>query len=202
MVVSFIKFGNTVITPIFTAEQAGSKEYFRGIDKQGPFVACLLGNHPSAAMFGWYIKVSPEDYELICRYNWCGNNNGRTIEVRRREKINGKDLSFHLANEIWERMGKAKISRVYRYGHILDFRRQNLFHTISRTGCRGVVWHKLRQRWQVQIVLNGDTTYIGTASYPNDGYRMYNRYLRSLKQKHPEDQKIQAMEYNEVFPMF
>jgi hypothetical protein len=194
-----------VITPLFTATQAAKKDFVRGEDVQGPFVACQLNNQSFADLWGWYVLVSPEDLSLMTRYTWCGRISGslhKAIAVRRRENIDGQEYDFWLNQEIWTRQTGREIERVWRLGHPLDFRRSNLSSAPLRKECRGVSFRHDLKSWQVQITVNGENKYLGLAAYADEGYRMYNRYLRQCKSDCPDDLNIQTQPYNNVSPMF
>jgi len=171
-------------------------------DAHGPYVAWRLGNRNLSLFYGWYVLISPEDLPLMENYNWCGNRTNNGIEVRRRETVGGKTYTVLLNRAIWERMhpdDADHYGNVYRQGHPLDFRRMMLSVNWLTT-LRGVVANS--GGWQVQITIGNKTKYIGYAATKEDGYRMFNRYLRYLKKKHPQDHKIQSIPYNEIAPPF
>lgn len=199
------------IKPLLTHHQAQNQLFVHGEDKKGPYVACQLHNRWDSPFYRWYVFVSPEDLDLMQNYRWIGNISGRTdnksIEIRRRETIDSKLYSIQLRREIWERMGKEPIRAILLLGHPLDFRRTNLSPICSRAYdsgrakvCRGVTWTK--NGWQVQIQVRGRPLYLGRANNPEDGYRIYNRYLRALKSEYPEDRFIQTAVYNDIDPQF
>jgi len=196
-----------VILPVFTSQQALSRTFVCGQDEQGPYVACRLANRNPSKFYGWYVLVSPEDLPLMKEFNWCGttsdcvNGEMRGIEVRRRTSMNGEQCSIMLGREIWVRTYAGEVPIfVYRLGHPLDFRRMNLSQFPLREGVRGITKHK--DAWQVQITIENESHYIGRTSYPDEGYRMFNRYLKGLKEQRPNDARIQAIPYNEVEPQF
>jgi len=201
-----LEYDRGVIKPLVTHIQCLSRDIVKMQDEQGEFYACRLKNRNGSALCNWYVIVSPEDVSLLKDCRWCGlfNVHRGTIEVRRRETLDGKQYSILLTREIWERAHpkNSEPKRIYRLGHTLDFRRQNLSSGWVRDGCRGVIWHKEKKYWQVGFGFNGRFIYIGTAMYPDDGYRMFNRYLRDLKRENPEDKSIQCLPYNKVVPKF
>lgn len=196
-----------VILPVFTSQQALSRTFVHGTDEQGLYVACRLGNRNPSRFYGWYVLVSPEDLPLMKKFNWCGTISDsvegrmRGIEVRRRTSVNGEQSSIMLGREIWARTyaGEAPFM-VYRLEHPLDFRRINLSRSPLGKGVRGITKH--RDTWQVQMTIGHETHYIGRTAYPDEGYRMFNRYLKGLKEQCPNDVRIQAIPYNEVEPQF
>jgi hypothetical protein len=192
------------VAPIVRAEKARNRNFFEGNDELGPFVAYKLDNRWNAQLYGWYIFVSPEDLDLMKRFNWCGNicggKNGQHVEVRRREYIGDQQRDFLLHHEIWERMNGAVPHFVHRIGHQLDFRRQNLSSSAVKNGHKGVTSRKYG--FQVQIAVDGKSRYIGRTATADEGYRKYNRFLRHLKNERPADPNIQQMPYNQIEPMF
>lgn len=199
------------IKPLLTHHQAQNQLFVHGEDEKGPYVACQLHNRWDSPFYRWYVFVSPEDLDLMRNYRWIGNISGRTdnksIEIRRRETIDSKLYSIQLRREIWERMGKEPIRAILLLGHPLDFRRANLSPICTKAYtsglekvCRGVTWSK--NGWQIQIQVKGKTLYLGRVKNPEDGYRIYNRYLRALKSEYPEDGFIRAAVYNDIDPMF
>jgi len=207
---NIILLGNgKVLTPIFTAIQARDRAFADGEDKKGPFVACRLDNRSDARLFGWYILVSPEDRSLMLKYSWHGNINGKKnaekfVEVRRREVIGGKEITVQLTQEIWNQYKGTATEAVMRTGHLLDFRRCNLQiskRARAQGGHRGVT--KTRSNtWQAQITVDGKNTYLGNAASEDDAGRIYNRYLRKLKEERSANNRIQEMPYNDTDPLF
>jgi len=196
-----------VILPVFTNQQALSRTFVYGKDKQGLYVACRLGNRNPSKFYGWYVLVSPEDLALMKEFNWCGtisdstDGRARGIEIRRRTSVGGIRCSIMLGREIWSRTYAGEVPiLVYRLGHPLDFRRVNLSQFPLEKGLRGITKHK--DAWQVQITIGNESHYIGRAAYPDEGYRMFNRYLKGLKEQRSGDARIQAIPYNEVEPQF
>ncbi|MDB5264608.1 MAG: hypothetical protein JWN64_179 [Parcubacteria group bacterium] len=193
------------LTPLFTHAQAIGRDFVKGSDEKGPFVACRLRNRNPSALYGWYVLVSPEDLEVMKEYIWCGNICGKSrqqsIQIRRRRSVAGEVSCMTLNHIIWERMGRSLDGPVCRVDHLLDFRRSNLAF-ITYSSRRGVLWVRTSSRWEVRIVLQGKNRYVGIAPNQEEGYRMYNRYLRNLKADFPEDSAIQAMPYNDVEPVF
>jgi len=196
------------IEPIIVGKEVGYRQCVHSEDSHGPYVAWRLGNRNPSRFYGWYVLLSPEDLSLMENYNWCGNRNPNGIEVRRRETVYGKQYSFLLGRAIWERMnpGLDYGRYVHRLGHPLDFRRTRLSPNPRSTFdhdklLRGIVAHL--GGWQVQISRgDGISQYIGRTSTKAEGYRMYNRHLRDLKEKHPQDRRIQNMPYNQIDPPF
>ena len=196
-----------VFFPVFTSQQALSRMFVHGKDEQGLYVACRLSNRNPSRFYGWYVLVSPEDLPLMKEFNWCGtisasiDGRARGIEIRRRRSVNGKPSSIMLGREIWSRTYAGEVPiLVYRLGHPLDFRRVNLSQFPLEKGLRGITKHK--DAWQVQITIGNESHYIGRAAYPDEGYRMFNRYLKGLKEQRSGDARIQAIPYNEVEPQF
>jgi len=190
------------IKTLITPEQANWQDSVHGEDEYGEYVACRLGNRNGAAMYNWYVFISPKALSLMQDYNWCGNVNNHCISIRRRENIDGKQCSFFLNKEVWHLFNGETPLNIYHWGHPLDFRIQKLSTCRKHDGCRGIVWHKNGKCWQVQITIQGTARYIGIAPYPEEGYRMYNRALRDIKKQHPYNQHIQKMLYNTVIPRF
>ena len=196
-----------VILPIFTSQQALSRTFVHGKDEQGPYVACRLGNRNPSRFYGWYVLVFPEDLSLMKEFNWCGttsdsiNGIARGVEIRRRTSVNGEPCSIMLGREIWSRIYAGEVPLyVYRLGHPLDFRRVNLSRFPLGNEVRGITRDK--NGWQVQITIGNETRYVGRTPYPDEGYRMFNRYLKGLKEQRSDDARIQAMPYNKVEPQF
>lgn len=191
------------VFPLLTPLQTQDRPFVEGEDEQGSYVACRLSNAWRSPLYDWYVFVSPEDVPLMEEYTWCGNIYGPNhagIEVRRRERVDGKTYSIQLSRVIWERMGESEVRSINRVWHLLDFRRQGLSSSSLRRSCRGITWRN--GTWQVQITINKKSTYIGQASNSNEGYRMYNRYLRKLKEEFPHDHMIRSKAYNDVTPQF
>lgn len=200
-----INLDGVEVAPLFTKRQGIGRPFVLGTDEQGPYVACLLGNRNPSHLYGWYILVSPEDLPLLKKHNWCGNLTGaegnRSIVVRRRETVDGRQFSILLSHEIWQDIAGIEPLRVCRLGHPLDYRRQNLSEFSVRSGCRGIT-QVSPNSWMVQMFIRDANVYVGYASSPDEGYRMYNRHLRELKESNPEDKRIQSIRYNEVVPLF
>lgn len=195
--------GGAEVFPLLTPLQTQDRPFVEGEDERGLYVACQLNNTWRSPLYGWYVFVSPEDVPLMKAHTWCGNIYGPNragIEIRRRERIDGKTYSIQLNREIWERIGEPETRCISRAWHPLDFRRQSLSSSPLIKGCRGLTWHQ--EAWQVQITLNKKTVYIGHAASSAEGYRMYNRYLRKLKEEFPNDHIIRSKAYNDVTPQF
>lgn len=200
--------GRKLILPIFTSQQMLGRPFVRGKDEHGEYISCRLRNRNTSKFYGWYVLVSPEDFPLMQDFNWCAAQSNsvhgsttRGIEVRRREVISGKNYSIMLSREIWQRIYPGDVPPyIYRLGHPLDFRRIKLSQFPSAVSARGVV--RCGNGWQVQIVIKGEATYIGRAVCVDEGYRMFNRHLKKVKEENPTDARIQAMPYNKVEPLF
>ena len=196
------------ITPLITSQQALGRPFVLGEDEHGPYLACRLGNRNPSKMYGWYIFVSPEDRDLVKDIIWGGYLTNKTITVRRYEFCNGKRYCIFLNRVVWENLHGSipKNQCVYHTGHPLDFRRQflSLSHPLThKEGCRGVTWNNTFSCWTVRIYVRGKgSQHLGTPPTAEEGYRLYNRYLRQLKADNPKDAYIKAMPYNEVTPMF
>lgn len=202
------------LKPLLTHHQAQNQLFVHGEDEKGPYVACQLSNRFDSPFYRWYVFVSPEDLPLMREYRWCGNVCGgrsktrQGVEIRRREVVDGKLYSIQLRRDIWERMGGPEVPHLQILGHPLDFRRENIAIGPRRFGrnkgparnCRGITRHK--NRWQVQIQIKGHSFYLGRVKNPEDGYRIYNRYLRALKTQFPKDRALQRAPYNDIDPMF
>lgn len=119
-----------IVYPVFTAAQAKNRPFAKSEDTRGEFIACRLGNHWGAQLYGWYMLVSPDDIPFVKRYNWCGNicgdSDSQHITVRRRESINGQQQDVLLHHDIWERHTGTSADVIHRIRHPLDFRRDNL----------------------------------------------------------------------------
>ncbi len=195
--------GGAQVFPLLTPLQTQDRPFVEGEDTRGPYVACKLGNTRRSPFYDWYVFVSPEDVPLMKAHTWSGNICGSTrahIEIRRRELVDGKLYSIQLNREIWERMGEPGRRSVSKHGHPLDFRREVLSAAQLRSIRRGLTWQY--GAWQVQIGVNNKNIYVGRTPSSAEGYRMYNRYLRKLKDEFPHDENIQSIPYNEVTPQF
>jgi hypothetical protein len=201
------------VTPLVDKSRTLGRQLITGDDDHGPYLAYRLDNRNMSCMYGWYVYVSPEDKPLVKEHNWCGKvmSHGCSICVRRVKTTGGFQRTFILSREIWERMHGFIPKSVYVYcmRHPLDFRRNLLttsivasIHYASCNHKHGITWNKNARSWQVQITIRRKTHYIGQADYPDEGYRMYNRYLRDLKNKFPKEETIQCMSYNDIFPKF
>lgn len=192
-----------ILNPIFAKSQALGRSFVQGKDDYGPYIACRLNNRNPSALYGWYIFVSPEELQLMKDHNWCGNIVEETgIQVRRRETVDGVPNSVPLTQEIWRRAyGEEPLDRIHKRRHPLDYRRNNLTLWVFRDNCRGITELK-GGGYQVQITLDNESVYIGKVTDEDEGYRMYNRYLRELKNNRPLDTKIQVTPYNKVEPLF
>ncbi len=202
-----------VLLPLITKRQALGRPFLHGEDEQGEYVACRIGARNPSTLYGWYVFVSPEDLPLMKEDSWCGhiakNGESNNVIVRRSETVDGKQYRPALNRDIWTRTyDEDPPEHVYRIGHPLDFRRMNLTKNkpprAEPTGkmyLRGLTWRE-RGFWFVQLGLRGESHYVGVTKSPDEGYRMFNRYLRDLKEKNPDDAKIQALLYNEIEPQF
>jgi len=198
-----------IIEPIITEAEAEGKQIFHGKDEQGPFVAYRLDNQASSMFEGWYIFISPEDLHWVKKYTWCASFRNRSyIGIRHKEYKGNDQKHFFLNQEIWKHMGQDPVPRIYLQGHPLDFRRKNLsmfrspYNQTPNNQIRGVGWSTARQKWQVQILVNGTNQYVGLANTKEDGARMFNRFLDKLKKAFPEDLRLQLRPFNQVSPMF
>jgi len=184
------------IKPLITAQQADWQDFVNGKDTYGEYVACRLRNRVGAVTHNWYVFVSPQALSLMQNHNWCGNITDSTINIRRRENIDGKQCSFLLTNEMWGFFNGKVSSRIYRLGHPLDFR-------IMRLSTAPMCRLGYRIYWNLQITIpRTEITFVGAAAKPDQGYRMYNRALRDLKREYPNNPDVEHMLYNMVTPTF
>lgn len=190
------------LRPIFKAPHKDGLSFYKGQDDFGAYIAYRLNNQKRSPFFCWYILISPED-EALLNHGWSAHVTKSGIDVRWRPVVDKTQQNFSLSRTIWQRMyGKLpKGKHVYHQGHQLDFRRRQLSLSKHSTRCRGVS-KRAHSGWQVQIGVHGITYYVCMAPTLEEGYRLYNRHLRTLRETHPDDLKIQSMPYNEVDPLF
>jgi hypothetical protein len=208
MATSPIIINGEELKPIFTRHQLMGRPFVAGNDEHGPYVACHLGTQNPSYLYGWYALVSPEDLPVMKDHTWGGFLTSRKgkflgVNVRRGERIDGVKTVFYLGQVIWTRAyHEDPPEMIYRIWHPLDFRRPALSRYPNDPKRRGIGWQKKGHGWNVSIAINSQREYIGFTKSPDEGYRMFNRYLRDLKAAKPDDKRIQAMLYNEIDPLF
>lgn len=136
--------------------------------------------------------IDAADYEWAKRFRWhVQERKGIFYAVTTVRTIDGKITSSPLHRILMGLLPFDKRRALHKNGNSLDNRRSNLViathkeimlkrkkagHTSSRFV--GVYWHKLSQKWQAYIVVNGVTHYLGLFKSDVDAARAYNEMSR------------------------
>lgn len=136
---------------------------------------------------GKYVLVDDEDYELLNKYKWFSDKHGY---VARGVTQNGKPQRILMHRVILETPKGLVTDHIN--GNRLDNRRSNLRiatqtentynskpNSDSIVPFKGVCWDKMRGKWQVRVVLQGNTQFhayiAGEAKY---AARVYDYYAK------------------------
>lgn len=115
------------------------------------------------------VMVDDEDYHFLEERNWHVHKTGYVISTCR---ASGKRRSIRLHREIMKASEGLDVDHINR--NPLDNRKENLRvvphkknienankRKDNTSGCTGVVWCRLRKKWQSQIVHNQKTLNLG-----------------------------------------
>lgn len=139
---------------------------------------------------GQFAKVSPEDYEWLNQWKWNARWAQNTKSFYALRHLSSKEHrgrpSVYMHRLI---LGLERFDK--RHGdHInldtLDNRRSNLriatpmqnhcnqgVRKDSRSGYKGVGWHKTNKKWQARIKINGVRKRLGWFDTPEDAHKAY-----------------------------
>jgi len=142
---------------------------------------------------GKFVLVDDKNYQSLNRWKWCLHSKyaTRTQFIR---KVNGKQITktIRMHQQILKTPKGRQIDHVN--GNKLDNRESNLrIATVSqnsynrgpqknsRSGLKGVYWHKCKEKWQVCIQAKRKFIYLG---YYLDKYKAAEIYNEMAKKLH------------------
>ena len=131
--------------------------------------------------------VDTSDFEWLSQWNWsakkCGND---TYAVRR-----DGDHPVHMHQQIAQTMPNQRCDHANH--NTIDNRRSNLRkatpsqsacnrrkHKQNKSGFKGVSWDNSKNKWQVNIGLNGTTTKVGRFRTTQEAARAYDQAAKNI----------------------
>ncbi len=141
--------------------------------------------------------VDDEDFDWLNKNKWYANKDYNTYYARRNitiqnqnkqqhilmhRQIKGKDLKrklksneeIHHINENGLDNRKENLSVVTNSQHkMLGKKRQIYNNKVTSSKYKGVVWHKRKKQWIVQIRLNGKSKYLGYFDDEKEAAKIY-----------------------------
>ena len=132
---------------------------------------------------GEYFLVSVNDYDRCMLYNWFLHNgypttniDGRTVYIQ--QFITGQDHSDHISGD---RLDNRR-GNFFRGGQAENNRNRNMKNERTTSVYPGVCWHKQREKWLVQIRIEGKKHHLGL--FANELEAAYT-YYKVARQQHP-----------------
>lgn len=123
---------------------------------------------------GQVALVDDIDYDFLMRWKWCANLVGRHYRPVRGFWLNGKQKSIFIYTAIAKRMGIDTERIDHKDQNTLNNQRSNLRSATnsqnghncgprsnSKTGVKGVSFHKASGKYQTQITVCGKDHYLG-----------------------------------------
>ena len=143
---------------------------------------------------GQVALIDDEDYDLVSQYKWYARWDPHTksfYAVTNIRKPNGKRTVLLMHRLI---MNAKKGEQVDHINHnTIDNRKSELrlctqsqnqhnrgCNSKNSSGYKGVCWRKARQKWQAQIVLNGEKIYLGCFQTPEEAHSAYCKAAQEL----------------------
>jgi hypothetical protein len=135
---------------------------------------------------GYEAIIDVADVSLVDCYNWRSLLTGATVYAFRSDYSGNKKRSVSVHRTI---MGEPDVLHVdHRDGDGLNNRRDNLrlatrsqnmhnrrVNRNSKSGFKGVFWHKAGKKWMAQIKINGEPIYLGLFASPEEAHAAYRR---------------------------
>jgi hypothetical protein len=133
---------------------------------------------------GKHALVDDEDYEELSQYNWQASPRRQTWYAQRIGYRNGRRTTIHMHCHLLKWHGG--IDHINHNG--LDNRRENLrkaTQSVNKQNTRkksgttsrylGVSWSVSHKKWQVQIRIDGKSTYVGRSVSELEAARLYDK---------------------------
>lgn len=131
--------------------------------------------------------VDDEDFEKLNQYKWCATKYGNNFRAERRCLVNGKSKIKRMHREITNAPKHLEVD--HKDGNGLNNQKINLricthqengFNQTkprknNKLGIKGVCWHKIAEKFQAQIQVNGKGIYLGLFSVLGDADDAYRR---------------------------
>jgi len=130
-------------------------------------------------------KVSPEDYDNVMRYIWCGSESKHSGSICVFGYITEDQRGVYLSRFILDAQKDVYVD--HKNMDTLDNTRENLrvctnsqngANSLSRGGTsdyKGVSWYKPRERWQAQIMKNYKCYHLGLFDSELDAAQAYDK---------------------------
>jgi len=138
---------------------------------------------------GQFAIVDPEDYEHLTQHKWYAHQDGKKYYAYRTIPFTKKRIAMH--RQIMHAPKGLIVDHID--GDSLNNRKSNLRPCTraqngynrrpshkSRSGYKGVYWHKHHGKWHVRITKYGKTFYLGSFSDPIEAARTYDRKAEEL----------------------
>jgi hypothetical protein len=151
---------------------------------------------------GQYAIVDPEDYYALSKYNWFAVPSGSIYYAMRNDFVGHKYAPVSMHRQIMSVPKWLVVDHIN--GNGLDNRRDNLrgitaaqnrFNRRKRAKAsskfKGVCWHKLSERWMVNISANRHRIFLG---YFDNEIEAAKAYDEAAKQYHGEFARLNFTE--------
>ncbi|MDD9911423.1 MAG: hypothetical protein OXR68_06775 [Alphaproteobacteria bacterium] len=198
------------IQPLITQTQAAYNVYrsFTGTDEYGSFFAYAFRSQPSdTPLYMWYVLVDHalrkriENSILKARIEESSSivieeyTHSLDKPTRRLEDI---ILTECFPNSVNGVLTQTKHPLDYRTA-FLKLRELPRAHSYKKVqGLRGI--YEYDGAYGVRIIYNNIREYLGSVPTPLDGYRLYDKRLKELKEQYPDDLNIQKRLFNYQSP--